>query len=279
MDTWIIEINQRRKEKGLKPLLPDQEIEISKAQIKAKELLTKIVTDNKFAELIKAAKQLNEVGKKIGTEINKGKDDFDKLKSESLNYFQSRNLLIPHDFDKFYLWLLENYYPDTNVFPRVDPNDFINYSLYYDEYHNDLKRKPKPKGKQISYVWQTNPDKEIPELYSLMKDTYKLIDPQTNLKQFTAVFTGQDIENINPIKWHDDIVSELIYFDLLICQFLYPDINRSNFQRMKSCFVKPDGQKFEANFKELKYNIEINLNPDKIEQLDLLIKSIHKMRI
>ena len=34
-----------------------------------------------------------------------------------------------------------------------------------------------------------------------MIDKYKLIAPETTLEQFTATFTGQPIESIEPIKW------------------------------------------------------------------------------
>lgn len=45
-----------------------------------------------------------------------------------------------------------------------------------------------------------------------MIDNYKLIAPETTCEQFKAVFTGQAIESINPIKWHQDNASELLYF-------------------------------------------------------------------
>lgn len=53
---------------------------------------------------------------------------------------------------------------------------------------------------KTSYKWQGNPD-ELPKLHKLMIDKYKLIGPETTLGQFKAVFTGQPIESINPIKW------------------------------------------------------------------------------
>lgn len=201
MNKLISDFNKRRKEKGLKPLTPDEENIITKAQINAKELFMNSGIANTIAEISKAQIKLKDIFTKNVTDINKGKDDFDKIKLENLNSLQSRDLLVPTDFDKFYLWLVENYYPDSNVFPRVDVEDFINYSFYYDEFIKEQKRKPKPKGKQVSYVWQGNPDIELPELYSLMKDTYKLIDPQTDFEQFKGVFEGQDIETIIPIEW------------------------------------------------------------------------------
>lgn len=124
----------------------------------------------------------------------------DKL--ESLNDFQ--------DVDD-YIYELNKEILKINPSP-IDPDKEL--LLYHknrlttirDFLENEKSKKVNPKNdkkltKQTSYKWQTNPDKELPELYCLMKDTFKVIDPQTNLEQFTAVFTGQDIENINPIKW------------------------------------------------------------------------------
>lgn len=53
----------------------------------------------------------------------------------------------------------------------------------------------------LSYQWQGDAEKELPELYSkLVKDKF-IDDNQSDLKAFTAIFTGQPIETIKPIKW------------------------------------------------------------------------------
>ena len=132
-------------------------------------------------------------------------------------------------------------------------------------------RKPPKQQKKTSYVWQNNPDKELPELYRLMIDKYKLIAPETTLEQFKAVFTGQPIESINPIKWHQDNASELLYFNEAIK-------NKVNdvwhiYQRLDACFVKPDGKPFKAVWKSLKTNIDINLSSDKQKAIDELVKN------
>ena len=140
-------------------------------------------------------------------------------------------------------------------------------------YHQQKRpaRKPIKIPKKTSYVWQNNPDKELPELYRLMIDKYKLIAPETTLEQFKAVFTGQPIESINPIKWHQDNASELLYFNEAIK-------NKVNdvwhiYQRLDACFVKPDGKPFKAVWKSLKTNIDINLSSDKQKAIDELVKN------
>jgi len=132
-------------------------------------------------------------------------------------------------------------------------------------------RKPPKQQTKTSYVWQSNPDKEIPELYNLMINKYKLIAPETTPEQFKAIFTGQPIEIINPIRWHQDNASELLYFNEAIK-------NKVNnvwhiYQRLAACFVKPDGKQFNAVWKSLKTNIEINLSPDKQKAIDELIRN------
>ena len=132
-------------------------------------------------------------------------------------------------------------------------------------------RKPPKQQKKTSYVWQSNQEKELPELFSLMIDKYKLIAPETTYEQFKAVFTGQPIESINPIKWHQDNASELLYFNEAIK-------NKVNdvwhiYQRLEACFVKPDGKPFKAVWKSLKTNIDINLSSDKQKAIDELVSN------
>ena len=132
-------------------------------------------------------------------------------------------------------------------------------------------RKPPKQQKRTSYVWQNNPDKELPELYSLMLNKYKLIAPETTLEQFKAVFTGQPIESINPIKWRQDNASELLYFNKAIQAKV--DNVWHIYQRLAACFVKPDGKPFNAVWKSLKTNIDINLSSDKQKAIDELVSN------
>jgi hypothetical protein len=53
---------------------------------------------------------------------------------------------------------------------------------------------------KISYIWENNPDKELPELFELMINKHKLIAPETTYQQFKAVFTGQQIDEMIKIK-------------------------------------------------------------------------------
>lgn len=156
-------------------------------------------------------------------------------------------------------------------------NDWENWLKKYYSNEIDLhqkrpSRKPPKQQKKTSYVWQNKPDQELPELYSLMIHRYKLIAPETTYEQFTAVFTGQPIdESFMPISWHQDNASELLFFN----EAIKGKVNTvwKIYKRMTACFVKPDGKPFNAVFKSLKTNLEINLSPDKQEAIDELLKN------
>ncbi len=136
-------------------------------------------------------------------------------------------------------------------------------------------RKPPKQQKKTSYVWQNNTDKELPELYSLMINKYKLIAPETTLEQFTAIFTGQPIDEIEPIRWHQENASELVYFINRLEQTdnIVHNPKKTDYQKMTACFVKPDGNHFKANWKQIKQNISINLSSDKQKSIDDIVSN------
>jgi len=159
-------------------------------------------------------------------------------------------------------------------------NDYENWlkKYYSNEIDHHQKRpttKPPQQQKKTSYVWQNNPDKELPELHSLMIDKYKLIAPETTYEQFKDIFTGQPIESIEPIKWHQENASELLYFINRLEQStnIVHNSKKADYQKMTACFVKPDGQEFKAKWKQLKQNISINLSSDKQDAIDELLKN------
>ena len=137
----------------------------------------------------------------------------------------------------------------------------------------ELSLKTVKKNTMTSYVWQNNPDKELPELYSLMINKYNLIASETTFEQFKAVFTKQPIdESFEPIRWHQDNASELLYFiDRLEQSNNIEHKKRADYKKITACFVNIDGKPFEAHFKSLKTNIEINLSLDKQKAIDELV--------
>lgn len=134
-----------------------------------------------------------------------------------------------------------------------------------------FKKQGKKNGKMTSYLWQNNPDKELPELYNLMINKYKLIAPETTLEQFISVFTGQAIESINPIIWHQDNASEVCYFLLRLIETNNIIASRNKFIILNHCFIKNSGSKFDVNWKQINNGLSINLSKEKQKRIDDLI--------
>lgn len=105
--------------------------------------------------------------------------------------------------------------------PNADWNDrdiwFRKYLLNELDYHQKRPSiKPPKQQKRTTYQWQGNAGKELPELYSLMINKYKLIASDNTLEQFTAIFTGQPIKNIKPIKWNVSKTLNAYFIEQLI---------------------------------------------------------------
>jgi hypothetical protein len=116
---------------------------------------------------------------------------------------------------------------------------------------------------RFSYKWLNEPNKELVELYKLLKDN-TLIDADTTLDQLEAVFTQKPLDTIQAIKWHDDNASELLFFIRQLEQLNNIDHNgRTDYIKLRRCFVKPNGKSFDEAFKSLKTSILTNLSEAK----------------
>ena len=133
------------------------------------------------------------------------------------------------------------------------------------------KKRIQPKTTIIeSYKWLNEPDTELPELYKKMVGLF--IHSETSEEQFMDVFSGQPIKNITPIKWHEDNVSELLYFIINLSEtYNIEKKKRTDYKKLTACFVKPNGEPFDAKFKELKQKLEYNLSKDKQKAIDELL--------
>lgn len=156
-------------------------------------------------------------------------------------------------------------------------NDWENWLKKY--YSNEIDHQQKrparklPKQqKKTSYEWQNEPDKELPELYSLMMGKYKLIAPETTYEQFRAIFTRQPIESINPIKWTES--------NRLLAYFLDSVFNGQNWQSIAGnggLFLNKKGLKISANDLSVAKKGYIDFGkPKDYEKIDLILKTIKK---
>jgi hypothetical protein len=129
-----------------------------------------------------------------------------------------------------------------------------------------------------SYNWLHNPDVELEELYQLLKGN-ALIHSDTTLDQLKAVFTAKPLELIQAIKWNNDNASELLYFILKLQGedgSIIEKENRTNYQRLTTCFVKPDGKPFTEKFRQAKNNLKrFGLAPSKQQVIDSIVQQFY----
>jgi hypothetical protein len=132
----------------------------------------------------------------------------------------------------------------------------------------DKKNKNTKLPKKTSYVWHSNPDKELPELYSLMIDKYKLIASETTYEQFKAVFTGQPIDVICEIERTKKFTNVLLtYFVSKLFQRNNPNDYISIAER---CFVNAKNlSQAQTNY----FNNQNNL-PKNHNLIDSLLKDL-----
>ena len=195
-------------------------------------------------------------------ELDNPKDKIQYLKSEELKYLidvtMNPNLMAASGV------------VTTNNPHKAGLDRWIEYKIKEIE----LTQEAFNKGKMLSYVWLNNPDRELPELYNMMVKKHKLIASETSYEQFKATFSGQLIdESFEPIRWHQNNSSELLYFISRLEQSnnIMHNPNRADYRKLKACFVKPDGSQFNVAWKSLKTNIEISLSTDKQKAIDELV--------
>lgn len=141
-----------------------------------------------------------------------------------------------------------------------------------ESFYQRKEEKPQPKQnhkKLKSYVWQNNPDNELPELYSQMKDKYKLIAPETTYEQFKAVFTGQPInEKFKRIKW--------IKSNRLLAYFLDNCFSGHDWQSIAgNVFINAKDKLLTSNDMAVAKNTYSDYgNPRGSEEIDKLLKDI-----
>jgi hypothetical protein len=131
--------------------------------------------------------------------------------------------------------------------------------------------KPPKQQKRTTYQWQGNSDKELPELYSLMINEYKLIASDTTLEEFTFIFTGQPIKNIKPIKWLNSNRLLAYFLDCAFSGQAWQSIagNGKLFHNKTKCLTANDLSVAKKGYVD--YG-----QPKDYEKIDLILKTIKK---
>ncbi len=87
---------------------------------------------------------------------------------------------------------------------------FEKYSLEHDKVEID-DRGGQKKRIVLTYNWLTKPALYIPQLFELVKMN-GLVDGKTSYNDFYAVFSAKQPGSFKPIRWHENNVTELLYF-------------------------------------------------------------------
>jgi hypothetical protein len=123
-------------------------------------------------------------------------------------------------------------------------------------------------SKRISFSYAGN-EEELKEFYQNMIGQW--IDEETTWEQFKAVFTAQPLNEISPIKWHENTASELLYFTISMRgQGIVEKPNaKHNHQQMEACFVAPDGEPFQAAWPQIAAQLDTGgLSKQKQQAID-----------
>lgn len=156
---------------------------------------------------------------------------------------------------------------------QIDCNNIFEIGEPLLEYGRLIQNKSQKKKsqKKTSYLWLNNPDKELPELFSLMINKKNLISSDTTYEQFKAVFTGQPIQSINPIKWNATKSLNAYFIEQLINKNkLSKAINTDIWEISKYCFSKG------TNFSQLidNYNNSKTGKPKNYNLIDDLLNAL-----
>jgi hypothetical protein len=172
----------------------------------------------------------------------------------------------------WYLSFGEKLLDENLAYPSDELSDFFLNAIFYSYLKNSKKGINKEKGKKFSYQWNGKPD-ELNDFFNRLKGG--LISNDNELDDFIKVFSKVEINsNLKPIKWNNDVASEVLFFiKILMEKGLIEKSNRMDYRQLKLLFVKPDGNQFDENLKQLNQNLDINLSANKQDELNSLLDS------
>jgi hypothetical protein len=135
------------------------------------------------------------------------------------------NYIIHFNFLKWLNWFRTEQLKDTS-----EPFVFISTNINEESQLRELLR-----DKNTSYKWQSNPDKELKNLYQCLKVS-QLIHASTTLDQFKAVFEAKPLMEIQPIDWIGG-KSLLAYFVDCIYNNKLIHFNTNQWSVARNCFT------------------------------------------
>ena len=208
-------------------------------------------------------------------------DDFPNLynrhKAEYKKQFQ---LATDSQFRKRYISKAERLLTGIKVLlpTHIDTTEFIICERYLREYLSGKPKNETTKSEKLTYQW-TGKRNELKGFYHAMRDKSKLILPETTYEQFKYIFTGEPVDGVkNPIRWHDNNASELLYFigQLFENNLIIRIRKTMDYQLLKACFVDSNGHAFNQELKSLYTAVIYTLSEEKQAAIERLIHSFTK---
>lgn len=134
--------------------------------------------------------------------------------------------------------------------------------------------KPKKAPVKRSYIWQGSSKSEVSELYELLLKG-RLISADCTSDQFHAIFSGELLQDIVPVKWNRK-PNELLYFILRLGKTgnIQNEKDSMDFHRLTACFLDSEGHPFTTSFKNIKKSILDEIELDERTERRRVIDSI-----
>jgi len=146
--------------------------------------------------------------------------------------------------------------------------DIQKYQYYYCLLKDPETSKNEPKKSLLTYKWSAA-SKNLDELYDNLRSSL-LIDKNTKLDEFRAVFSERSIYEVRGIRWHSDYAQEVIFLIERLMELGFIVKHRKKFEVLRSCFINSQGFSFQSNERQIKNKIKDEIeHPTKSVFLDI----------
>lgn len=197
---------------------------------------------------------------------------------QRLNRFKSELLSIQKNTKAFKIALSQEIIPNIQIQVLVykwvlselmkDSDSFVILS------ERLIKLESKKTHNVVSYKLKEPSTLDIEQLYFNLLD-YELIGLNTTIEQFSVLFSGAVLGNIQPVVWSSNNASELLYFVNLVEK--HTEVIWSRYQRIEYCFVRSDGRPFNVNWKQLNNMLEVNLALNKQQKINSIFAGLSNL--
>lgn len=103
--------------------------------------------------------------------------------------------------------------------------------------------------------------------------TYDLISKENKYTDFDYIFSNKPLSNVKPLIWGSDTSTELLFFviEMIENELISGKGKNMDYKKMTSCFKTINNEAFNAQFRQIKKNIELNLSLEKQKLITKII--------